>query len=120
MTEHSDDRIDFSPLDPSGDPDREERVVGAVMGRISASPRPHADGLWGSIAAYMRPALAAAAVIVVASGSALLYARLAERGATSVEAVTESVGLTPPIAEWVAGGVAPSAGDLVVLAKGYR
>ncbi len=120
MIDHSDDRIDFSPLDPLGDPAREERVVSAVMARISVSPRTHAEGVWQSIAAFMRPALAAAAVIVVASGSALVYAQRAESAPTSVADVTESVGLSPPIAAWVAGGVAPSAGDLVVLARGYR
>ena len=120
MTDGNDDRIDFSSLDPASDPTLEKRVVSGVMARISVQPRRHGDGVWGSIATYLRPALVAAAVVVAVSGTALLYAVRAERAASTDADVTDSVGLPPALADWVDGGVAPTAGDLVVFVRGYR
>jgi hypothetical protein len=60
-----DDRIDFSPLDPSRDARRFEALVGAVTERALASRR-RAATVSGQLAAWWRPALAAAAVIAIA------------------------------------------------------
>ncbi|MEJ7812262.1 MAG: hypothetical protein WKG32_17755 [Gemmatimonadaceae bacterium] len=127
-TSARDDRVDFSPLVPPAE--RVDRAVDAVMARVAASPRraraPGARGeLWGELAAALRPALAAAAVIVAASAASLLYASRAERaagigGAARAGDVSDAVGLPAPVAAWVAGGAAPTAGDVVVFTQGYR
>ena len=117
MTDEIEKRIDFSALDPAGEPARKDRVVSAVMGRISAVPRRRDGGVWASIVGYLRPALAAAAIVAFVSGAALIYA---QRAASAVVDAHQSAWLTPRMAEWAAGGAPPSAGDLVVLARGYR
>ncbi len=120
MTDEIEKRIDFSALDPAGEPARKDRVVSAVMGRISAVPRRRDGGVWASIVGYLRPALAAAAMVAFVSGAALIYAQRAERAASAVVDAHQSAWLTPRMAEWAAGGAPPSAGYLVVLARGYR
>jgi hypothetical protein len=63
----NDDRIDFSALDPSRDAGRWEALADAVAGRALRERR-RSKTVAGQLAAWWRPALAAAAVIAAAVG----------------------------------------------------
>ena len=70
MNEDGGHEIDFSCLDPSRDAARWERMIAAVASRARAA---RGRGVADQLAAWWRPALAAAAVLAVAFlGAALL------------------------------------------------
>lgn len=79
----------------------EQRVVAATLARIAAAPPRRAiSEPWIDLRPWWRPALAAAAVVMVVSGWSLIH-RPAPRTATTV---TEALGLPAPIARWIDTG----------------
>ena len=74
----SSEKIDFSALDPLRDPERFDRLVDEIAGRGLAAYR-RSQTFSGQIVRWARPALAAAAVLVVSVWVGTLVAdRLAQ------------------------------------------
>lgn len=132
----SDERIDLSVLDPTTDPARLDREVGAILARVSpalAARRARPASLWEQLGAFQRPVLALAAALAVTSGVVLFRvpahterasrgARAAETKAVAARATTtesrtlmESVGVPSSMARWVDRGESPSAAALLDL-----
>jgi hypothetical protein len=111
MRGEREERIDFSAIDPSRDEERWERMIAAVgrRGRAAAS----AGGVLGQVAAWWRPALAAAAALVLAiAGAGLLAGR--EPQAASAPGMDPDAALV----RWALGDGGGSAWDELALIGG--
>jgi hypothetical protein len=95
-----DERIDFSPLDPSRDRVRWERMVRSVAARGRAARRT-------PILRWARPALAAAAIAAAAAWAPLLV-----RGGGGGATVAASDPATS-LADWARSGETPAPGELI-------
>ena len=84
---------------------RRERIVRDVLSRIASAPAParvpRETGVFDGIVAWTRPALAAAALIMMASTLSLIWATRSGRGS---ERVSDALGLTSPLARFVSTG----------------
>jgi hypothetical protein len=89
--------------DPQDAAARRERVVGAVLARISAAPPIAApeDRARVDLGAWLAPALAAAVVVALVSGAALATA---SRSGGEPATVAESLGLPAPLARYLERG----------------
>lgn len=108
--------LDLSPLDPQLDAQRWERMVSGIMSRATFELRRRAAAArvptpLDSLVAWMRPALATAAVLALLSLLALF--RAGERG-YHPRMFFESADLPVPVTIWLEGGQAPTASDLLV------
>jgi hypothetical protein len=113
----SDDPIDLSPLDPASDPERFERLIGAIRAQVAPvlAMSARRRGVIEQIAAWRTPMLVAAAVVVAASAVLLVGAR----GAAAVVSggggphLAEAVGVPAPVAEWMRRGELPTSAELL-------
>ncbi len=112
----SDERIDLGPLDPTGDRERFEGVVRAIV--AAAGPelmrRRARAGVMTQIALWSRPLLAAAAIAGLVAAAALARVRPAPSAAGSEVGIAEAVGVPQRIARWVRGEEEPDPADLLV------
>lgn len=111
MTE---DPFDFSPLDPSSDRVAFERAVRRI-GRSAApllAARRSARGPFRQIVRWRRPMIAAAAVIILGSVTALV--RLGAMPGTAPSSAAEVLGVPTTLARWAQGDRIPTAGEVVV------
>jgi len=111
----NDDHIDFGSLDPLRDPERVERALRKIARRAAPllAARRTPRTAFQQVARWRRPMLAAAAVITIASVSALL-----RFGGSSAESapptVAEVVGVPSTLAGWVRSDSLPTPGEIVV------
>lgn len=111
----NDDRIDFGSLDPLRDSERVERALRKIALRAAPllAARRTPRTAFQQVARWRRPMLAAAAVIMIASVSALL-----RFGGSSTEStpptVAEVVGVPSTLAGWVRSDSLPTPGEIVV------
>ena len=114
---------DLAPLDPSGDPERWERMVGSItraaapeLARRSRSVSP-ALLLQQQLSDWMRPIFSTAGVLAAAAGVLLLMGR---PGAdlTADAGVSAALGYPDPIAAWVEAEYTPSVEELLVAFEG--
>jgi len=110
------DRVDLRALDPRLDSERWERMVRGIMRRSSEEllrrrARTYTPTPIEGLVAMLRPALAAAAVLTVASMAALSRP-VAE--ATHPGSFVESSRLPEPVTIWLEDGSPPTATDLYV------
>lgn len=116
----SDERIDFSGLDPTQDAERFDTIVRSIgvaaAGELAA--RRARASVVGQVASWWRPLLAAAAIVGVVSIGAL--ARLeSSTGTTETEAgLAEAIGMPQQIAEWVLTEDVPTPTELLVVLEG--
>jgi hypothetical protein len=96
----SDDGIDFGPLSSRVDRAPEDRVVAAVMRRITADPLLESD-VMTALYAWSRPTLVAAS-LVTSIGAGIVVA-LGQQPTFAPRTVAESAGVPPAIARWIAG-----------------
>ncbi len=111
----NDDPIDLSPLDPASDPERLERLIGAI--RVQVAPVlalvAARRGVMEQIAAWRTPMLVAAAVVVAVSAVLLAGVRRAGAAATGTPHLAEAVGVPAPVAEWLRRGELPTSAELL-------
>ena len=115
----TDDRIDFSPLDPTRDGERFDHVVHAIA--AAAAPQLRARRFRattiGQIGTWRRPMLAAAAAIAIVSFTVLTQVGpgpgQTESGGSSEWEIAVAMGVPTEIADWVAGDGNPTAADLL-------
>lgn len=103
------DPIDLSPLDPRRDRERWERMVATIVRRAAAPPR----NAWAVLAAWQRPALAAAALVAALSAGAMWW-EASTRAIAPTETLAEALDVPQPVADWIAEGRTPDGGDLYV------
>ncbi|NIP83390.1 MAG: hypothetical protein GWM90_30860 [Gemmatimonadetes bacterium] len=107
------ERVDLSPLDPSLDRLRYERLVRRIVD--AAAPelarRAGEAGPLAALGAWARPTLTAAAVIAALAVGTLVAV---ERGRDAPATMVDALGVPAPAAEWLEQGREPTASDLVL------
>lgn len=113
MSEH----FDLSPLDPFADPAYRDRVIAGIMDRAAfeLARRRKSATVWTVMAAWARPALAAAALAVVASAISLRSAQPVEREMTGI---IEALAMPAPAESWLVEDREPSTEDLLQSLEG--
>ena len=104
----------WAPLDPSRDTERWEAMVRGIVGRAAPILAGYAArGPAELLAAWLRPTLAAAAVVsALALGALAAGSREAESGATI--GLGDALGYPTPVTTWVSTGETPTIEELVV------
>jgi len=110
------DRLDLTPLDPRADAASFERLVREV--RRAATPelvrRQAGLSLWGQIARWRRPILAASGLMALASVIVLV---VAHPPTTKQTTLAEAIGVPNQVARWVQAPDKPTPGDLLGLER---
>jgi hypothetical protein len=121
-------RIDLSALDPFSDPAARDALVARVLHRSAfelARRRRNGTGevMWSAgasvlavMAGWARPALAAAALAVLASAIALRTARPEQE--TALAGILEALAVPSPVEQWVEEERTPSTADLILTLEG--
>lgn len=117
----SDDRFDFSTFDLEGNPEKLERMVGNVMwrarGELARRARAQTITVTEAVAAWFRPAMAAAAAI-----AAISLTLLATAGGPDAETATgaymSSAEVPAAMTAWYEEDRSPDAADLLVAIQG--
>lgn len=112
------ERLDLTPLDPTMNEERWERMVEGIL--LRARPelvrRAARAGLLGTLGDWMWPALAAAALAAVVSGAVLTRER------TSIDSfaggVVPALNVAEPVAAWLDEDRSPQVVDLIVALEG--
>lgn len=109
--------LDLAPLDRFSTPGSMDAVVHRIMARAepALARRATGKGVLTLIAAWARPALAAAAVVAAVSVASLAApSRSGETATVGVSPVAEALDLPAPVDDWVSDGQGPTAADLIV------
>lgn len=116
------DRVDLSPLDPENDQLAYERRIRRVM--EAAAPelerRARAARPLALVAAWARPTIAAAAVIIAVAAGALFATERQPDSFAEADSMVEALGVPAPAAEWLEAGREPTASDLVLAMERNR
>lgn len=111
----SDDRIDFSSVDPTKDEVHFEKLVSSIMRDAEAElgrRRGHLTVV-AQVGTWWRPMLAAALVLIVVS-LGVLWQLGGNGGAIQVESgIEESLGVPAQLASWIRSDDLPTASDLL-------
>jgi hypothetical protein len=110
------ERVDLSALDPTRDRIGYERLVHRILEAAApelARRRAAANPLV-QLAAWARPALAAAAVIAVLAAGAIAMAERYDGAQDPAGTIADALGVPAPASDWLAEGRAPTTGDLVL------
>jgi hypothetical protein len=115
------ERVDLSALDPTQDRLGYERLVRRVV--AAAGPelarRAAGDNPLAMLAAWARPALAAAAVIAVVAIGTLAVTERAGHD-EPLGTMADALGVPAPASDWLADGREPTRGDLVLAMERRR
>ena len=117
----NDDRFDFAAFDLDQDSEKVERLVGNVMwrarGELARRARAQTMTISEAVAAWFRPAIAAAAAI-----AGISLTMLATAGSSSADAQTgaymSSAEVPAAMTTWYEEDVSPTASDLLVATIG--
>jgi hypothetical protein len=107
----------WAPLDPMRDPERWESMVRAIVERAAPILEGYrARGPADLLAAWLRPTLAAAAVVsAVAIGALAAVSREPDTGAAPAPiGLGDALGYPAPVTTWVSTGQTPTIEELVV------
>ncbi len=116
----TDDRIDFSPLDPTRDPERFDGIVRSIVGAAStelADRRARAT-VFGQVSLWWRPLLAAAVITGIVALAALASLEDSDQPAAASTGLAEALGVPDPIAEWVRSDQVPTPAELLIGLEG--
>jgi hypothetical protein len=104
----------WAPLDPQRDPERWESMVRGIVERAAPILAAYSSrGPAELLAAWLRPTLAAAAVVsALALGALAAGSREPETGATI--GLGDALGYPVPVTTWVSTGQTPTIEELVV------
>jgi hypothetical protein len=105
----------WAPLDPSRDPERWESMVRGIVRRAAPILAGYAArGPAELLAAWLRPTLAAAAVVsALALGALVAGGRQGAREASAI-GLGDALGYPAPVTAWVSTGQTPTIEELVV------
>lgn len=112
----SDDRIDFSALDPTDDPERFEQIVSAVTeGAVTLLESRRAEAtVFSQVVQWWKPLLAAAAITGVISIGTLAEVEVSTPETESEIGLAEAIGVPVQIADWIWSDEAPTPAELFV------
>ncbi len=112
----SDERIDFSPLDPTRDPERFKGILSAISGRAAAelAARRAGVGVFEQISRWWRPMLAAAAVTGIVSIGTLTQIDTSAPETTSDLSFGTAIGMPEQLAQWVESDELPTTAELLL------
>ncbi|MGH7567305.1 MAG: hypothetical protein ACREK2_10790 [Gemmatimonadota bacterium] len=113
----TDERIDLSPLDPARDPDRVERIMGAVRAGIAGSGS--IEPWTAPLARAWIPALLAAAIAGLLAVSAPRSLEQPAPTAGTADPLAISIGVPAPIARWAASEEPPSAAEVLAAMEAH-
>jgi len=111
----NDDRIDFSPIDPTQDEAHFEELVSSIVrnAEVELARRRGRLTVVGQVGQWWRPLLAAAGVIIVVS-LGVLWQLGGNGSAVLVESgIEESLGVSAQVASWIRSDELPTASDLL-------
>jgi hypothetical protein len=112
------ERLDLTPLDPTMNEERWERMVDGILQRARPElmRRAARAGLLGTLGDWMWPALTAAALAAVVSGAVLTR----ERGSPEpfVGGVVPALNMAEPVSAWLDENRSPQVADLIVALEG--
>jgi hypothetical protein len=112
----NEERFDFSALDPTRDPER----FGALVRSISSAAGPELAArraranVFGQVAGWWRPLLAAAAVIGLVSAVAMTRWGANGQAVSTDFGVAEAMGVPEQVAQWVRSDELPTPAELLV------
>lgn len=112
-------RVKLDRIDPTRDAARFEAIINSITSAAVAERSllgmqgvvARQATVLGAIAAWSRPAFAAAALMLVVSGAALTM--LSSPAVAAPGSLAESAGLSPALVEWSAVNHVPTADELV-------
>jgi hypothetical protein len=113
-------RVRLDILDPSRDPVRFQEMARDIATRAIAervrntperTPVVQRTSAFVALASWSRPAIAAAALVLVAATATLVL--FPTRVSAAPRSLAESAGLPAPLVDWSARGVSPSLNELV-------
>lgn len=107
--------IDLSPLHPA--PARREAMVAAITARVLAETAAVRSPL-AFVVGWMRPTLAAAALVAAVSLGVLATEEEPAGGSTAMRTVADELNFPEPVAEWIADERTPSDADLINALEG--
>lgn len=121
------ERIDLSALDPFADPAARDAFVARVLDRgafelarrrrdTAGEPLWNGGSVFGVMAGWARPALAAAALVLLVSGYALRTGRAQQQEAQS--GLIEAMALPSPVEQWLSEERTPTTADLILTLEG--
>ncbi len=109
------DRIDLSLLDPAADPERWERLVGAVLRRATPElERRAAAGPLTWVARWAMPALPLAAALAGLALAGLTVAERVDATEPVMAPIVRALGPPNPPYSWLAEARSPEASDLIL------
>jgi hypothetical protein len=112
----TDDRIDLSPLDPTVDSNRFDKIVSQVMERAGGEleARRARTSALAQVVSWRRPMLAAAAVLLLLCGGVLFRVRVPEAASeVEYEGIAEAMGVPTVLAQGMRSDQLPSAAELL-------
>ncbi len=112
----SDERIDFSPLDPTADAERFEATLRSIRAaaRAELARRRAQTSVVGQLGLWWKPLLAAAAITGIVSLGALLHSRTSPSVEFEDVGIAEAIGIPDAVAEWVRSDEVPTMAELIV------
>ncbi|NIR44327.1 MAG: hypothetical protein GWN99_00195 [Gemmatimonadetes bacterium] len=116
------DRIDFRAIDPTGDGERFDATVAAIM--AAAGPeladRRYSQDALGQLAGWWRPLLAAAAVTAIVAIATLAGVDPDGRETQSGTGIAEALGMSEQVATWVRSSEGPDPAELLLTLEDDR
>lgn len=112
----TDDRIDFTPLDPTRDPQRFERIVSEVMreaGPALAGTRLE-GAVFGQLVRWWKPLLVAASIAAVAAAATLSLVPTRRSADAAEYGLAEAMGVPAVMADWLESEETPTTAELLV------
>lgn len=116
----SDERIDFSGLDPTLEAERFDAIVRSITDAAAnqlAARRARATAV-GQVVSWWRPLLAAAAIVGIVSIGALARSETTTVTTDTELGLGEAIGMPQQIAEWVLTEDVPTTTELLVALEG--
>jgi hypothetical protein len=117
-----DDRpIDFTPLDPTLDAERWERRISTIAALAAPELARRAAGAWSPsqvLAGWLRPALAAAAVLALCAAAALSL--LPGPSPEPPVILAEDLRLPAPVSLWLGDDQPPTVADVALAVHGSQ
>ena len=118
----TDERIDFSALDPTAEGERFEEAVGRI--NAAAAPalaaRRARVSVFGQVAGWWRPLLAAAAIAGIVSAATLALVEGPALEGESEVGVAEAIGVPEQIAQWVRNDESPDPSEVLIALEESR
>jgi hypothetical protein len=111
-----DERLDLGALDPTRDEQRFDRLIAGTMRRAAPELRRRmaAQNPWGTLADWMRPMLAAAAITALLSGAVLTATTGNVLDDAGFVAHAQPATLSALVDDWVTEARTPSVADLML------